>query len=220
MATVPPEPAVDTAAVRRTFRTAECWNHNTHYHRMLPRWAPPPWGRVLDVGCGEGLLTRRIAPFAREVVGVDADAAMIDRARELAPGVTYVHGDALQVPSGDPFDLVTCFMALHHLGPEPGLRRLRELVAPGGTLVVVGGARPTTPLDWWWMLVGTVANRPARLVRGHWEPGAPMKESRETYQDVVREAERVLPGARFRHHVYWRYSLVWHAPDAASGGTA
>ena len=209
---MPPAPAADEAAVRRTLRTAECWNHNTHYHRMLPRWAPPPWGRVLDVGCGEGLLTRRMAPFAREVVGVDADAGAIGRAREQAPDLTYVHGDALTADMGDPYDLVTCFMVLHHLDLEAGLRRLRELVAPGGTLVVVGGARAAGPLDLWWLLLGTLAHTPARLVRGHWEPLVPLKDPRESYGHIRREAGRILPGVRFRHHVYWRYSLVWHAP--------
>ena len=204
--------ALDAAAVRRALRTSDCWNHNTHYHRHLPRWAPPPWGRVIDVGCGEGLLTRRIAPFAREVVGIDADADGIARARDLAPHVTYIHGDALAADVGGPFDLVTCFMVLHHVDLDAGLRRLRELVAPGGTLVVVGGAQPSGPLDYWWILLGTIVNWPARLIRGHWEPGVPLKESHETYGRIWRESARILPGVRFRHHLYWRYSLVWRAP--------
>lgn len=205
------DPATARAA-RQALRTNDCWNHNTHYHRFLPRWVPPPWGRVLDVGCGEGLLTRRMAPFARDVVGIDADQAMIARARDLAPRLTYVHGDVLSADVGGPFDLVTCFMTLHHLGPAPGLRRLRDLVAPGGALVVVGGARASAPIDWWWGLLGAAVNGPARRLRGHWEPGAPVRESTETYGDVVREAELLLPGARFRHRLYWRYSLVWQAP--------
>ena len=208
---------VDAAVVRRAFRTAECWNHNTHYHRKLPRWAPPPWGRVLDVGCGEGLLTRRMAPFAREVVGVDADADVVARARALAPTVRYVRGDALTADLGGPFDLVTCFMVLHHVDLDTGLRRLRELVAPGGTLVVVGGARASGPLDYWWILLGTLVNWPARLLRGHWEPGAPLAEAHQTYGQVWRASARLLPGVRFRHHLYWRYSLVWRAPARDDG---
>lgn len=210
---MPPETSTtDPAAVRRAFRTADCWNHNTHYHRFIPRWAPPPWGRVLDVGCGEGLLTRRIAPFARRVDGVDADHAMIARARELAPRLTYVHADALVADVDGPYDLVTCVATVHHLGLGPGLTRLRELLAPGGTLVVIGLAQPTSPLDWLWTLLGTLANLPARWVRGHWEPAAPIKHPTESYRDVRAEAARVLPGARFRYHLYWRYSLVWRAP--------
>ena len=204
-------------------RTTECWNHNTHYHRHLPRWAPPPWGRVLDVGCGEGLLTRRMAPFAREVVGVDADETMIDRARELAPALTYVRGDALTADVGGPFDLVTCVAALHHLGLSPGLERLRDLVAPGGALVGVGLARPGTARDWLWSGIGVVANVVGRHRRGAWDPGAPVRDPAESYADVALATRHALPRARVRRHLYWRYSIVWHAPelspaDDTSGG--
>lgn len=220
--TAPLDPADLRAALRRTFRTTEYWNHNTHYHRLLPRWAPPPWGRVLDVGCGEGLLTRRIAPFADEVVGVDQDATMLDRARTLAPDLTYVHGDALRAQLDGPFDLVTCVATLHHLGVSPGLERLRDLVAPGGTLVVVGLARPTTARDWLWSGVGVVANVVGRRRRGAWEPGAPVRDPAESSVDVAAAARDALPGVRMRRHLYWRYSLVWHAPGAfrAEGGPA
>ncbi len=192
--------------------TREAWNHNTHYHRKLPRWAPPPWGRVLDVGCGEGLLTRRLAPFAEQVTGVDVDAAMIDRARASAPAIRYVHGDVRALNLGAPFDLVTCVAVLHHLGLEHGLERLRDLVAPGGTLVVVGLARPATPRDHAWSALGLVANGPARWLRGSWDPGAPVRDPEETYTDVRTAAGRLLPGSRLRHHLYWRYSVVWRAP--------
>lgn len=41
--------------------------------------------RVLDVGCGEGRLARRIAGVARLVVGVEPNGAVLDRARQLTP---------------------------------------------------------------------------------------------------------------------------------------
>lgn len=209
-----PRAVVDPSDVRRVFRTSEHWNHNTHYHRLLPRWAPPPWGRVLDVGCGEGLLTRRMAPFAREVVGVDADADAIELARAQAPDVTYVHGDALTADVGGPFDLVTCVATLHHMDLADGLTRLRDLVAPGGTLVVVGGTKPTSPIDFWWILLGTVVNQPSRLVRGYWEPPVRLHKTTQTYGDLMRETRRIVPGARLAHRLYWRYSLVWRAPES------
>lgn len=203
----------DARAARRALRTRECWNHNTHYHRHLARWAPPPWGHVLDVGCGEGLLTRRLAPFAASVVGIDADAAMVARARELSPGPTYVHGDVLTADVGGPFDLVTCVATLHHLPLEAGLRRLADLTAPGGTLVVVGLARAAGPLDLLWRAAGAVANPVGHLLRGHWEPGAPVRDPAESLDDVAAVARAVLPGARLRRRLYWRYSLVWRRPD-------
>ena len=137
-----------TTHARRTLRSDEHWNHNTHYHRLLLRAAPPPWGSVLDVGCGEGLLTRRVAPFAGRVVGIDPDDGALEDARRSAPAnATYVPGDVLSTALDGPFDLVTCVAVLHHMDLRVGLERLRDLTAPGGKLVVVGLARPASPVD-------------------------------------------------------------------------
>lgn len=43
------------------------WNHNTHYHRLVLDAMPDPCEAALDVGCGEGLLARRLATRARRV---------------------------------------------------------------------------------------------------------------------------------------------------------
>ncbi|GAA1403660.1 class I SAM-dependent methyltransferase [Oerskovia paurometabola] len=132
------------------------WNHSTHYFPVLTRLVGPGTRTALDVGCGEGLLTRRLrAAGAGEVLGLDLDPAQVDRARLAAggsPGQTgldYVTGDVLDPLTGlaGPFDLVTTVATLHHLPLDAGLRRLRDLVAPGGTLAVVGLTRPRTAWD-------------------------------------------------------------------------
>lgn len=196
------------------------WNHNTHYHRLIPRVAPPPYRRVLDVGCGEGLLTRRLAEHADHVVGIDTSAPMVTRARAEATArdldqVEYLHGDALTTRLGDPFDLVTCVATLHHLDLEAGLARLGELTAPGGTLVVVGLANPSSAGDFVMGALGVPAARWSRWRRGSWDPQAPVADPTVTYGDVRAAARRILPGAQVRVRLYWRYTLVWRRPLSA-----
>lgn len=190
------------------------WNHNTHYHHLALRHARGARSAV-DVGCGEGLLTRRLADAGvASVVGVDADADEIARARAAAgdrPGLRYEVGDALEVPEGT-FDLVTCFATLHHVELAAGLRRLAALTAPGGRLVVVGLAAARSPVD---LALGAAA-APVVLVadrrRGVWEHGSPMTDPTDGY-GAVRDAARIaLPGVRWRRRLYWRYSLEWTAP--------
>ena len=53
--------------------------------RMLLRHAPLPGARVLEIGCGDGRLTRRVAGTVRAVVGVDPDGERIARAKRLTP---------------------------------------------------------------------------------------------------------------------------------------
>lgn len=195
----------------------EDWNHNTHYHRLIPRCAPPPYRHVLDVGCGDGLLTRRLAPLAEHVTGIDLSASMIERARALADAetLTYACGDVLTTELEGPFDLVTVFATLHHMDLVAGLRRLKALTAPGGTLLVVGLARARTPVGLLMSAAAVPANRWAQRRRGSWDPGAPTLDARTTDRQVRAAVREVLPGASIRARLYWRYSLTWRARASA-----
>jgi ubiquinone/menaquinone biosynthesis C-methylase UbiE len=96
--------------------------------------------RVLEVGCGEGIVLATLAtrlPGTR-FDGLELDETALEQARVRCPGATLVRGDACELPFGDQsFDLVVCLEVLEHL-PEP-VRALRELrrVARGGCLLSV-----------------------------------------------------------------------------------
>jgi SAM-dependent methyltransferase len=192
------------------------WNHNTHYHPLALRHVRAGT-RALDVGSGEGLLTRRVVGAgAAGATGLDTDPAETARATQAAAGderLHYVTGDVLTAPLDEHgYDLVTCVATLHHLDLDAGLRRLRALTAPGGHAVVVGLARAGSPTDLALSLAGVPAAVVARRLRGEWEHGSPITEPRTTYAEVREAARRHLPGARWRRHLYWRYSLTWQAP--------
>lgn len=53
--------------------------------RVLRRHVPLTGARILDIGCGDGRLTRRVAGVARTVVAIDPNAALIARAKQLTP---------------------------------------------------------------------------------------------------------------------------------------
>lgn len=193
------------------------WNHNVHYHRLVLDAMPHPCEAALDVGCGEGLLVRRLAARAHRVTGVDRSVEMILRARERAGASTaleFVAADFLRHPfPNGAYDLVCSVATIHHMNFTDALTRMADLLRPGGTLVVVGLARNRTPLDW--ALSGAVL--PALLildrVHGKTDPaGMPMTDPQMSWGEIRREARRLLPGVRFRRHLFWRYSLRWRKP--------
>lgn len=72
--------------------------------------------RVLDIGCGQGRLSRYLALLGADVTGVDISAAMLGTARAAGPeGIAYINADVAQYPDwwdGRPFDGCTCELAL------------------------------------------------------------------------------------------------------------
>ncbi|WP_439688671.1 class I SAM-dependent methyltransferase [Curtobacterium sp. SP.BCp] len=95
--------------------------------------------RILDLGCGTGMLTVTLAAPGREVVGVDPSASMLDHARQRPGGhqVTWLLGDSRSVPA-DGYDLalMTGNVAQHIADDDwhRTLRDLRSVLRPGGAL--------------------------------------------------------------------------------------
>jgi ubiquinone/menaquinone biosynthesis C-methylase UbiE len=96
--------------------------------------------RVLDLGCGTGLLAGRIARElpAAEVVGCDFSRGMLEKAARNAPAVRRVQGSATRLPFRDEsFDAVVSTEAFHWFPDQhAALRELHRVLAPKGRLLV------------------------------------------------------------------------------------
>jgi SAM-dependent methyltransferase len=103
-------------------------------------WLAPRDGEaILDLGCGDGQLTQRIAASGARVVGVDASAEMAEAAR--ARGVQASVADAAALPFEDAaFDAVFSNAVLHWVRDQDGMMgEVRRVLRPGGRFVAEMG---------------------------------------------------------------------------------
>ncbi len=178
--------------------------------------------RLLDVGCGTGRLTAALLQDQRECVGVDVSPEMIRRAQrhsEAKAGLSFLCGDFLGLALGlGAFDCVVTVAALHHMPEAVAIPRLKQLLRPGGRLIVHDLRTSTGLLDelgGWSMLAHEAARR---FIRTGWpmSPTAVRRAwarhgARETYltlDDVTKMASQFLPGASISKQP-WRYTIVW-----------
>jgi SAM-dependent methyltransferase len=95
--------------------------------------------RVLDVGCGEGQVARRIARPGVGVVGLDPTPSQINAARDRAGGPGYARARAEALPCRSAaFDAVVVCLALEHVdGFEAAIREVARVLEPGGRFVLL-----------------------------------------------------------------------------------
>jgi len=111
------------------------WRH--HRDQFLPL-VPPPGRLTLDLGCGEGRLTRDLAELGHRVIGVDIGRAMLDAARAESPELEFVEADAAERPFADgAADLAVAFMSLMDIDDMQGaVREAGRVLEPGGRFLV------------------------------------------------------------------------------------
>lgn len=149
------------------------------YDRFMGRFSGPlapkfiemarvqPGARVLDVGCGPGMLTTelvaRLGPDA--VSAVDPSGPFVEAARERLPGVDIRLGSAEALPYDDgAFDAALAQLVVHFMAePVGGLREMARVTRPGGVVAacVWDHASGGGPLSHFWSAVRTFDPRAA-----------------------------------------------------------
>ena len=206
------------------------WTHNNHYHNFLLRHIRHDCQNALEVGCGTGAFARRLAARARHVVALDLSPEMIRVARSRSAEFSNLEFQVADAASWDfpaaHFDCIATIATLHHLPLRAMILKLKAALKPGGVLIVLDLFEPERNLFTVAGLVDTFLNivamgvsvslrlvrngrlKPPRAVRAAWAA----HEQHDSYPKVseIRTlCVEILPGARIKRHLLWRYSIIW-----------
>lgn len=210
------------------------WTQNNHYHDFLLRSVPAKCASALEIGCGTGAFSRRLAQHAQNVLALDLSPEMIRLARQCStqfPNIEFQIADVIawSFPS-EAFDCIASLATLHHLPLRETLLRMKDSLKIGGVLLVLdlferarNVFKPEGLFDSALNAVAiptSVSLRllhhgrllPPREVRAAWAA----HEQHDTYptmSEVRALCAEILPGAKLRKHLLWRYSIVWQKPN-------
>ena len=224
---------MNTERVRNDFdeiaRLTDCHvGGGERYDSFLLSLVPVDAVSILDIGCGLGRLSTKLAAHNREVTGVDLSPEMIARAQKDSRGaqnLTFLSGNFLEKNlTKQQFDFVISAAVLHHVPANVAVPRMVELLRPGGRLVI-HDVRSNVGLGE--QIMGNFALAQVLALR-LWRTGRvlqprPLREAwaqhcaNETYltqPEAKALAARLLPGAQVFHHWLWSYTIVWDKPRA------
>lgn len=190
---------------------------------FLRQFVPARCDRALEIGCGTGTFTRLLARQADHVVAIDLSREMIRVARQHSidyHNIEYSVADVMEMdlPSGE-FDCIVMIATLHHVPIDQILTRLKQALRPEGVLIIHDLLTPSgifdratdlirIPVSMATTYVRTGQFWPSREVRRAWaEHGK--HERYLTRVDVMAMRDQYLQGAYVKHHLLWRYTLVW-----------
>jgi 2-polyprenyl-3-methyl-5-hydroxy-6-metoxy-1,4-benzoquinol methylase len=206
------------------------WNGNNHYHKFLLRHVPRACGEALEIGCGTGAFSRRLAERAQHVSAIDLSSEMIRVARSRSaalPNIDFEVDDIVtrELPESQ-FDCIASIATLHHVPTHDVLVKIRKALKPGGSLIVLDLFEPERNILTFNGVTDSILNvvamgtncrlnllrngrlRPPREVRAAWE------EHGKTDRYLTIDEARSLYGSLFagviiRQHLLWRYSAIW-----------
>ena len=221
---------IDASLIRADFDQLallerEGWNHNSHYHSFLLRRVPSHCRRALELGCGTGSFARLLATRAEEVLALDLSPQMVRLARERSREHTNIDfrvADALawDFPA-EQFDCIVSIATLHHMPLEEMLVKMKQALTVKGVLLVLD-LYQASPSDAFTLLAAVPINLALKYLKtGHLREPQEVREawaehgqhdSYLTLSQLRQRCQAVLPGAKIRRHLLWRYSLIWRKP--------
>lgn len=142
--------------------------------------------RIIDVGCGTGWMSERLAPFG-QVIATDLADEVLQRARTRAPHVRFVSGDFMQLPfEPECFDVAVSLEVLSHVADQPAfMRRVADLLSPGGYFMLATQNRYV--LERW----SEIAPSAPGYIR-HWVSAGALRRLLQPHFDVI-ELTSVMP---------------------------
>jgi 2-polyprenyl-3-methyl-5-hydroxy-6-metoxy-1,4-benzoquinol methylase len=199
------------------------WDHNQQYQKYLLKNIPSHCNCILDVGCGTGELTKKLTPYANEIIGIDVSENMLREAqkRNDHEKIKYINISVEKYfeERDKKFDAIISIAALHHMHEEKIVELMKTKLTEKGILLLLDLVKSETVAEYVLSIVATLLNPLVMFIMSGWVKIS--KEEKEawaghfqydkylTIREVRKIVKNVLGKAKIKRHLFWRYSIVY-----------
>lgn len=169
---------------------------------------------LLDMCCGNGLLTSKLQKYCKRVVGVDFSETLVSQARKAYPGIKFICADALkldEVKFSQPFTKINLYFSFQYFESfEQGktvVDHLKNILVPGGR-ILIGDVPDMAKFFHYYNSFSRIAGRVAQMLKGKNDMGKFWSEDefrligKQLGLDVTKlKQPRHLPYAHYRMDV-------------------
>ena len=189
------------------------WNHNSAYYSRIAGLIDPT-SRVLDVGCGDGTLARYLAERGHTVAGIDPYMPCIERAKRLG-GAEFICTTFENYSTNDKFDAVVFAASIHHMDITAAVKKAKDLLKPGGKLIILGIASPSNLADKVteaFRVIPAFIGSKLHKMRSSEELDVLTSYTFNTMDEVRELRKSELSNGKVRRLLYYRYLLTYTKP--------
>jgi ubiquinone/menaquinone biosynthesis C-methylase UbiE len=200
----------------------EKWDHNKQYHNYLLKHIFHKKGVGLDIGCGTGEFTVKLAKYCTKVIGIDIAPNMIQEARKrhYDQNIEYLveQAESYLPAHKHTYSTIVCIATLHHLDAAELLRTAYNALIEGGKLLILDILKESSIVDYVFSSVSVVLHPLMNQRFNHGEKET--HDEKEAWQehaqydeyyvinDIHRLAKEVFNTCQVRRHLFWRYSII------------
>lgn len=189
------------------------WNHNTAYYKWIRRQTAN-CDKILDVGCGNGLLVHFLDNGEKSITGIDPGAVCIDSCNKntASDRIQFIQTDFLSSFEEGSYDAVVFVASIHHMDMSAALTKAKSILNIGGKLIIVGLAKPSGVFDF---LIEAARIIPVKLISAiknlqpSEELNIPVSYDIPTMQYIRKTIKSAIPSAHIKYGLYYRYLLSW-----------
>ena len=191
----------------------EYWNHNTAYYKWIKKQLKQS-NRILDIGCGDGLLIRYLDDDSKFLVGIDSDKFCIEKAKERnsSSSCSFFCCSYEDFNYEESFDTIVFVASIHHMNMLHSIKKAKSMLSKNGVLIIVGLAKPSNLIDYLiegMRVIPCMIMSKIKKMRSCENKNIPVSYNFPCLDDVRKVISEELSGCEFRMGLYYRYLLRW-----------